>query len=164
MKIHFTIAILLLVIGCQDVKYPEKPSNLIPKEKMIDILTEVYLSNAGRSYNLRIVRDSGYKLDSLMYKKYAIDSLQFAKSHAYYVNDLDNYAGMFDVVVLNLEKMKIGADSLKAQYEEHRRIKDSIKTDSLRAIEMEMDEDSIGQIRAISSPSPLKKVALDTLY
>lgn len=151
-KLYF-IAILVAVIGCQDVNYPEKPENLIAKDKMVDVLTEYYLSNAARSFNIRIVRDSGYKLDSMLYKKFAIDSLQFVKSHAYYSSNLDEYTAMFEKVKLNLEKLKIDADTLKAQFERRRRIKDSIRRDSIRAIEMQYLEDSTKQFQEIVIPT-----------
>ena len=143
MKSFYFITILLVILGCQDVKYPEKPDNLISEAKMVDVLTEVYLSNAVRSFNIRIVRDSGYKLDSMLYKKFTIDSIQFAKSHAYYSADLDRYTAMFEKVKVNLETMKVGADSLKSQYDKRRHIQDSIRKDSLRAFEMERLDDSL---------------------
>jgi len=157
MKQFFLLAIVFMVLGCQNVKYPEKPENLIPKEKMIDVLTEVYLSNASRTYNLRVLRDSGYKLDSMLYKKFDIDSLQFAKSHAYYANDLDEYVAMFEKVKSKLEVVKIKTDTLKARYEERRRIKDSITRDSLRAIELKNNEDTLKIDTSRIIPALIKK-------
>ncbi|EDM43663.1 hypothetical protein SCB49_08733 [unidentified eubacterium SCB49] len=142
MKGFYYIAILFLAIGCQSVKYPEKPDNLIPQDKMVQVLTEVYLSNAART-NIRKVRESGYKLDSMLYVKFDIDSSQFAKSHAYYSANIEDYLTMFDNVKLNLEKIRVGADSLKAVYTKRKKIKDSIKKDSLRAEEMKRLGDSL---------------------
>ena len=153
MKGIYFILTVLLVISCQNVKYPEKPDNLIPKDKMVDVLTEVYLSNAVRSYNIRIVRDSGYKLDSMLYKKFSIDSMQFAKSHAYYSTDLDAYTAMFEKVKAKMEIMKVEADTLKAQFSESRRVKDSIRRDSLRIFQMERLEDSIQEAKANLIPA-----------
>lgn len=156
-KFYF-LAILFMVFGCQDVKYPEKPENLIAKDKMIDVMTEVYLSNASRGYNIRTVRDSGYKLDSMLYKKFAIDSMQFAKSHAFYAGDFDAYAAMFEKVKLNLEKLKVEADTLKAQFEKRRRIKDSLRRDSLRIIELLRVEDSTKRANGIAIETPVTVV------
>lgn len=132
-----------MALGCQDVKYPEKPDNLIPESKMVDVLAEVYLSNATRSKDIRIIREKGYKLDSMLYKKFTIDSVQFAQSHAFYSTDIDGYTAMFEKVKVKLEKIKVGADSLKAQYDERRRVQDSIRKDSLRVFEMDRLEDSL---------------------
>lgn len=146
MKIGYIIAILILAIGCQNVKYPEKPGDLIPEGKMVDVLTEVYLSKAVRSFNIRIVRDQGYKLDSMLYKKFSIDSAQFAKSHTYYSSNIDNYMEMFKKVKTKLEVIKVEADTLKARHAKRRRVRDSIRRDSLRLIEMEMPKDTITAI------------------
>ncbi|HBY66927.1 MAG TPA: DUF4296 domain-containing protein, partial [Flavobacteriaceae bacterium] len=86
MKYAYLI-LLIVAFGCQSVQKPEKPENLIPKEKMIDIMMESYLSNAARSVNNRKLRSYGLKLDSLIYAKYNIDSLQLAKSNTYYAAD-----------------------------------------------------------------------------
>ncbi|MFT5984797.1 MAG: hypothetical protein ACI825_000275 [Planctomycetota bacterium] len=161
MKSIYFILILVMAVGCQNVKYPNKPDNLIPEGKMVEVLTEVYLSNAVRSYNIRIVRDSGYKLDSMLYEKFSIDSLQFAKSHAYYSSDLEVYTAIFEKVKAKMEVMKVDADTLKARYIERRRITDSIRRDSLRAFEMDRLEDSIQvispeRIRAVQSEIDLE--------
>ncbi|MFC7356429.1 DUF4296 domain-containing protein [Jejudonia soesokkakensis] len=97
MKLVYLLIVLILV-GCQDIQTPEKPSNLIPKDKMVDILVDTYLSNSARSIDNRIIIDKGVKLDSFIYIKYAIDSTQFAKSNAYYTVNLDEYAELFKKV------------------------------------------------------------------
>ena len=143
MKLYSLIAILIVAVSCQDVKLPEKPENLIPEGKMIDVLTELYLSNAVRTTNIRKARESGYKLDSMLYKKFVIDSLQFVKSHDYYSADIDEYAKLFEKVKAKLEILKVEADSLGAKYYRRQSIRDSLRKDSLRVIELQRREDSI---------------------
>lgn len=143
MKAFYFLVILFVALSCQNVKYPEKPDNLIPEDKMVEVLTEVYLSNATRTKDIRVARKAGYMLDSMLYKKFDIDSSQFANSHAYYSTDIDEYTAMFKRVKEKLNILKVGADSIKAQYDERRRILDSIKKDSLRKIELKKAEDSV---------------------
>ena len=107
----FILAILLL--GCDGVEKPKKPEHLISKSKMIDILTEAYLSNAARSISSKDIRDKGLQLDSIIFKKYQIDSLQFVESNAYYSTDLNVYSEIFDKVEAKLLLVKDKADSLK---------------------------------------------------
>jgi hypothetical protein len=108
------IGILLgVLLGCQDVQKPEKPDDLIPKEKMVSILTESYLGNAAASINNRTMRERGIELDSFIYAKYNIDSVQFAKSNAYYTTDLDVYADMFRQVENRLQELQKVTDSLE---------------------------------------------------
>lgn len=112
-SLFFVIAILLL--GCDGVEKPKKPENLIPKSKMIDIMTEAYLSNAARSISSKDIRDKGLQLDSLIFKKFQIDSLQFAQSNVYYATDLNVYTEIFEKVEAKLVALKDKADSLKIE-------------------------------------------------
>jgi len=104
MKIALNIALIALVFaGCQDVKYPEPPENLLPKEKFVQILADAYVANASRSrsVNNRILRNKGIQLDSLLYNKHQVDSLSFAESNAYYASNLDVYTE----IILDVEKL-----------------------------------------------------------
>lgn len=100
-------------MGCQDVKLPKKPGNLIAKNEMIDILAEAYIVNAARSVDYRTVLSKGVKLDSLIYKKFGIDSLQFAESNAYYSSDINTYLDMFQQIEAKLGVWKNKLDSLQ---------------------------------------------------
>lgn len=104
---NFCYGILcLLLLGCQDIQRPEKPANLIPEENMVAILSEVYLGNAARNVNNKHIRDTGIQLDSFLFAKYQIDSLQFAKSNEYYAANLDTYNAMFEKITRYLENIK----------------------------------------------------------
>jgi hypothetical protein len=107
--------LVILLLGCDGVEKPKKPEHLISKSKMIDILTEAYLSNAARSISSKNIRDNGLKLDSLIFKKYQIDSLQFVESNVYYSTDLNVYAEIFEKVETKLLLVKDKADSIKKE-------------------------------------------------
>ncbi len=115
---YLCLIVVFIVFGCQSVQEPEKPDNLISKEKMIDIMTESYLSNAARSVNNRKLRSYGLKLDSLIYAKYDVDSLQLVKSNSYYSADLETYESMFKTIEERLTALKVKADSIKKLEEE----------------------------------------------
>jgi hypothetical protein len=102
---------LVLATACQHVERPEKPDDLIAKDKMVDILTDIYISNAAKSVNNKVIRQKGLKLDSLIYAKYNIDSVQFVRSHAYYNADLNGYNEIFKNIEERLEAMLEKADS-----------------------------------------------------
>jgi len=102
----------LALFGCQDVNQPEKPKNLIAKDKMIDILIETYLSNAARSIDNKSITSKGIKMDSMVYKKYGIDSLQFEKSNAYYAADVNTYMEIVQEVEARLTGMQQDMDSI----------------------------------------------------
>lgn len=104
--------ISVFLFSCQDVKKPVKPADLILKEKMIDILSDVYISNAARNVNNKLIREKDLQLDSLIYAKYEIDSLQFAKSNEFYSADLLIYSNLLTEVQTRLNVLKIEKDSL----------------------------------------------------
>ena len=143
MKNLFYIAICLLFLGCQDIDKPEKPENLIPEDTMAEILAEIYLGNAARSIDNRAMQEKGIKIDSFLFKKYNIDSLQFAKSNAYYASDLNKYNAIFQNIEQKLEALKkeendkrLRVDSLKTETKKDKNLKeqegelDTIKTET----------------------------------
>lgn len=107
------IVLILSILGCQNVERPEKPKNLISKEKMVDVLTEAYLANAARSVNNQAIIDKGIQVDSLIFKKFEVDSVQFAKSNDYYAADINMYLDIFQKVEARLVAMEKKLDSIR---------------------------------------------------
>lgn len=141
MKNGALIFILALsFLGCQDVEQPEKPKNLISKEKMVDLLTEAYLANAARSVDNQSIIDKGIKLDSLIYKNFEVDSLQFAKSNAYYAADVNAYMEIFQKVEARLTSMQKKTDSIR---DIEKRSADSIGKKKIEAVNAEPVRDSL---------------------
>jgi hypothetical protein len=126
------IAGILLILTfwcCQDVKRPEIPVNLIPEDQMAEVLTEVYLINAARSFDNRTIMEQKIKLDSFFFRKFNIDSIQFVESNAYYTSNLNAYNKLFTKVEERMVLMKAEADSLLLEYAEElkaKMIEDSI--------------------------------------
>tara|TARA_R100000306_G_scaffold12297_3_gene14731 strand:- start:1127 stop:1558 length:432 start_codon:yes stop_codon:yes gene_type:complete len=126
MKHWVPIFVLILsILGCQNVERPEKPKNLISKEKMVDVLTEAYLANAARSVNNQAIIDKGIKVDSLIFKKFELDSVQFAKSNDYYAADINMYLDIFQKVEARLVAMEKKLDSIR---DLDRKRKDSVES------------------------------------
>ncbi|AWI24820.1 DUF4296 domain-containing protein [Flavobacterium pallidum] len=101
----------LLLAGCSD-KSAEKPDNLIPKDKMVDIIYDLSLLEAIRLSEPTSIAKRKINPSTYIYKKYKVDSLQFAKSDRYYANDIDGYAKMYEKVEKRLDQDKKIADSL----------------------------------------------------
>ncbi len=110
---NFIFLVGFSFISCQDVKGPEKPENLIAKDKMVDILTEAYLANAARSVDNKSIIEKGIVIDTLVYKNFGVDSLQFAKSNEYYAADINIYIEIFQKVEAKLNAMQIKMDSIQ---------------------------------------------------
>lgn len=113
-KISFVVCILL-IIGCQQVDRPEKPDNLIEEDKMTDMLYDISLLNALRSYSLNRLKSSGINPDTFIYQKYQVDSTQFAKSLAYYTVQFNQYNAMWEEVHDRLERKRAEVSEAKSK-------------------------------------------------
>lgn len=116
-KFGFRFAIgllcLLTAAACQEINRPEKPDNLIPKDKMADILYDITLLNAAKSYSPKMIAESNIDYREYVYKKHGIDSLQLAKSSSWYSHRIDTYLAIYNQVEERLiEQKRIWKDSL----------------------------------------------------
>ena len=96
----------LLAVGCQDIELPERPDNLIDRDTFSEILVDTYLSNAARNKSYQDIQEQNVRLEKYIYQKYGIDSLQFAKSNAYYSSNLDGYLEILQEVEQKLIELK----------------------------------------------------------
>ena len=113
MKKCIFLGLIVLFFGCNSNSV-EKPKNLIEKDKMVDILYDITLLEAIKTQNINggITVKMG---NDFIYKKYKIDSLQFAKSNKYYASDVEGYKKLFEKVKerLNKETLKIDGELKK---------------------------------------------------
>jgi len=126
-KYALLIFLALGFFACQDVVRPDIPEQIIPEAKMADILVEAYIGNAARSNNNRVLRMGGVQLDSILYAKYEIDSLQFAQNTAYYASQIDPYMRILEQVETKLSGVKKSLDSIALiDAEQQKKDKDSL--------------------------------------
>ena len=106
MKRIFYIIFLLLFIGsCTSRTIYKKPENLIGKEQMIQIWTDIYIATAARSQKtIRLEKDKNYI--PMVLKNHNIDSIQFSESNLYYTSRIDEYEKMFEEVQKRLKEIK----------------------------------------------------------
>ncbi|MGV6829701.1 MAG: DUF4296 domain-containing protein [Flavobacteriales bacterium] len=119
---------------------PKAPENLISKSKMINILTDAYFKNASRNVSQIARKEKYIPIDSLLYDKYQIDSLQFLKSHNYYTSQLKDYREILEKVEQKLIQKQTKVDSIVAilEYEEELALCDSLVLDSLKLNKKEL--------------------------
>ena len=113
MKYWLILILTINFASCQDVKQPKKPKNLIEKDKMAEVLTEAYLANAARSVDNKSMLAKGVIMDSLLYTKFGIDSLQFVRSNDYYAANVNAYMEIFQKVENNLNALERNLDSIR---------------------------------------------------
>lgn len=154
-----TLLLLVTVVwvsSCQDIQRPERSKDLIPEDKMVEILIDVHLFNAAKNVNRLPLQQTGMTPSQFIYEKHNIDSLQFEKSNAYYGSDINTYERIHSRVKAFLDNKKTEIDTLIAR---EKRRQDSIKfaQDSIKLekIFKETDEPAVLQM--------VKPVKSDTL-
>ena len=132
---------LLLLCSCAK-KVMEKPKNLIPKEKMVLILHDLAVLNAAKSSFRYTLDQNGIEIMDFLYKKYQIDSTQFAQSDLYYASVPLEYQSIYEQVEHKLDKIKNATDDhIRKRYDS---IKDTrrSKFDSIQASKKDANPDS----------------------
>ena len=79
MKIKFLIIFVVILGACQNVDKAPKPENLIPEDKMVDILVDLQRLDAVIQKNDQQFEMRNVKAKDLILEKYQVDSLQIAK-------------------------------------------------------------------------------------
>lgn len=136
MKHCFYILILISFFGCNTVDRPKKPKNLIAKDKMSDIMYDLYILNAAKGVNRKLLELNGIMPSGYIYKKYAIDSLQFAESNTYYAYDTEVYTSIIEKMSDHLKKNKDLYEKLNKEDQKlitpikeiGREVKDTVRT------------------------------------
>lgn len=126
------VGILLFIFGlcfaCNKIEKPEKPEDLIDKNKMVDILFDVFVFNAAKGTDKSILEDNNVTPNIYIYKKYQIDSLQFVKSNEFYAYDIKTYEEMISKVEAKITAKKEQFQKTVDLEEERRKKRlDSIK-------------------------------------
>lgn len=127
MKKILTIIIIILVSSCSE-KVIEPPENLIPKNKMIDILYDLAIINAAKSTNVKVLEEHGLDPMNYIYEKYAIDSLQFVRSDNYYASLPLEYEAIYTTLESRLKETREKAvESRKHSEEEQKKQREQLK-------------------------------------
>lgn len=159
-KILAVIFLTLVLISCQDIKQTPKPDNLIPQEKMVEVLTELSLLHGARSYNKTLMEEKGIDPYPYLMDKFGIDSVQLVQSNDYYAANYKEYQQIYEKVKIRLQALMDEYDSIR---EVEERIQDSIRgagSDSLKGKVIDsLRRDSL--VRDL--PDPISRSRIRTL-
>lgn len=139
----------MLFLGCKD-DVVQKPDRLIDKKVMENIIYDLSLIDAIK-YNEPNTTEN-YKVNpkEFIFRKYKVDSLQFAQNNIYYASDFEGYKSMYDNVLKRIDSKKAILDSL---------IKKEVKRDSLNQVKKRrMDSIANAKKIALAKKDSLKKV------
>ena len=112
------VVVAVLLIACNSNTIIKKPEDLIPKDQMVDLITDMMLASGAEGIrNL----DGDRKIDyyPLVFAKYNVDSTQFKQSNFYYTSRIDDYEEILLLVEAKLEGMR-------EQFDRERILNDSL--------------------------------------
>jgi hypothetical protein len=101
-KVRVLLFCFVLIGSCQNGPI-EKPDNLIDQDKMVDIMFDITVLEAMKSQTALVLETNKINPNTYIYKKYNIDSLQFANSDKYYASNVNKYKEIFDAVNKKIE-------------------------------------------------------------
>lgn len=133
--------VVCLVFSCNpSIEKPKKPENLIPEDKMVDIMYDIFILNSAKGVNKKMLELNGILPKDYVFEKYSIDSTQFAESNNYYVYDTKTYESI-------LNKIAEKIDAKKKEYE---------ALDKIEEADKKRKEDSIRRVRSKEKDSLMK--------
>jgi hypothetical protein len=125
------ILIIITLFSCTSNTIFKKPEDLIEKELMVDLLTDLTIATTAKNEkNIYGKRNVDYT--QLVFEKYGIDTARFKKSNFYYTSRIDDYQAIY----LEVEKRIKRQNSL---FKDLRKEKDSLKNDRIRKIRLRKD-------------------------
>lgn len=109
--VRWVLLLAALTMACQPPA-DDQPDNLIPEEKMAQVLTDIHLTEARVNKLGMPNTDSSalvYKrLEAQVFTKHGIDTAAYRESYGYYAANPDRLARIYKNVVSRLEKKKPG--------------------------------------------------------
>lgn len=100
---------LLLFVSCnKDVEQIEKPKDLLDKNKMAAVLTDISLMEAAA--NVQLTQNANANIEEGLkfniYKQHSISRKQYESSLKYYSANTAEFKEIYDIVLQNLNKQK----------------------------------------------------------
>ena len=131
MKNSILILLVACMISCTSNTIFKKPNDLISKDSMVILLSDLYLATSSKVYRNKFdERNIDYTF--LVFEKYGIDSARFRRSNHYYTTKIDDYEKIYKEA-----ENKIKA--LNSEFKAIKKIKDSIKRDSTQRARFRRD-------------------------
>lgn len=127
----FLIVTLILFVSCTGNTIYKKPKDLIPRDSMVLLLTDMHIAAAARQTKNKFNRkDVNYM--HFVYDKYKIDSIRFEASNTYYTSIIDSYDKLLKEV-----KQRLQDKGVVIQKEVN--ASDSIKKNKKKGSKLEID-------------------------
>ena len=102
-KLFFLMS--LVTFSCTESVQNRPPNDLIPPQKMSQILADIILMKNIKRNNSFIKDKKRLLVPQYLYDKYGIDSSQLASSQSYYAKNPKKYLPVFKLVQTQLKKL-----------------------------------------------------------
>jgi hypothetical protein len=87
----------LFFFSCTSNTILKKPKDLIPKEQMVDVITDLFIAIEAKGIkNENLERNVDYA--PIIFEKYQIDSTRFMESNLYYTSKIDEFNDILNEV------------------------------------------------------------------
>ena len=128
-KIILLLSIVIIISSCSNKSEIPKPAKPIDKAVMENILYDLALLQALKSYSPEKLTENSINSKTYIYQKYKIDSLQFVENNKYFASDIEAYKIMFENVSNRLQKEKTEMDTILSKELKIRtkKLQDSLK-------------------------------------
>ena len=124
MKNTIILLVLTILFSCSG-KEKNVPQNLMNEDQMVNFLFDINIINSSRAFRNRSELNYYNIKDSLLFKKYKIDSVIFSESNFYYASNPKLYLRIYSKLETKLKLLK---DSLSKDLEVHTKKRiDSLK-------------------------------------
>lgn len=111
MKNIILLLVVLLLFSCNENPV-KKPSNLLDKDQMENVLFDIYILQAANSFAPNDLSKNNIKNNEFIFKKYNIDSTTLAQNQLYYASDIKAYEKITNKILARIEILQKETDTL----------------------------------------------------
>lgn len=112
-RLSYIFFILTMMVSCQETYEVSKPDQLIGKEKMVEIVTDMMILDAADNVSDIPLKKNNISSYQLISKKYGIDSIQLKQNLNYYNTQFDENLEIYKEVKANVEAKRSALDEPK---------------------------------------------------
>lgn len=141
-KILPFLFILSTLLSCKK-ELVKTPNHLIEKDKMVNIMYDLSVLEAIKIQNPSSLDSFKINSNEYIFKKYKIDSLQFAQNNIYYAADYKEYKKMFEKVKKRLDNNKTLVETSIKNIKK----KDSLLKKNQKKLKLKKEADSIKKVK-----------------
>jgi hypothetical protein len=143
MKKILPFLIVLSILASCKKEVVKTPKNRIEKDVMVDIMYDLSLLESMKIQNPSSLDSFKINSNQYIYKKYKIDSAQFAQNNIYYAADYKEYKNMYEQVKSRLDKNVTAAEALVKVEKK----KDDLLKKEKQKLKLKKEKDSINKVK-----------------